>query len=244
MSMRATAISLPSHRACSISSARWPTSDPWFSIPVSASRRLASTSASVCLVRRPWALRKTRYEDDRGNDRGGDGDDDHVPAKVLEGGQDGHRVAPDGSDQVRPSSPWRSGMSSPEHGRRRRCAGCDVRLVRWEEGDVRRSALDRLLEGVGWDLPGSPRPTGRWRRGCGHRASGGRPAGSPPSPSSWRRARSDRSSCPGVGPSGATMSAGTLAVTNADGRGVALDDGVQRGARRDRPSPSRPGQPR
>ena len=47
-------------RAVSTSSARSPTTAPWLSIPVSASRRVASTSWRCCRLSRACAARKTR----------------------------------------------------------------------------------------------------------------------------------------------------------------------------------------
>ena len=60
MSTSATPSGRPDSLARSISSARCATSAPWFSAPVSGSRRVASTSAAVCRVSRPCADRNTR----------------------------------------------------------------------------------------------------------------------------------------------------------------------------------------
>ena len=69
MSIRATPSGRPLARARSISTARWPTSAPWLSVPVSGSRRVASSRAAVWRVSRPCADRKMRSSSDRGDER-------------------------------------------------------------------------------------------------------------------------------------------------------------------------------
>ena len=69
------------------SSARRPTRAPWFRVPVRGSRRVDSTRAAVWRVSRPWADRKTKKQEHRGDDAGREGDEDDVAADVVEAGR-------------------------------------------------------------------------------------------------------------------------------------------------------------
>ena len=101
MSMSAMPIGRPSRRAPARSPpASSPTSAPWFSSPVSGSRRVASTRATVWRLIRPCADRKTRNRATAATIAAVSVDHHDRLPEPVELGEDRHRVTPDPDDRL------------------------------------------------------------------------------------------------------------------------------------------------